>query len=389
MKKMKELSLFTCLLFLISTSNFAQFTTVNYDYERNWFNEGQPLPAEKSMVFKGMIPAEAEIVELSILSSKRSDELYKATWIKTNDNELSLLVPFKLRAANEYDFKINFFNILSEEDHQDLIIKLNTILTTYIEVNLTGDKSIKFIKKNKKILKEINEILTNELKSYRTKSMDWNPAFSELVTLKLEQLEKADLDKTYEKGDTAVTKTAVRNATREKLFNELIIQLEQEVAHILDAELFVLDNSRFVDNYITETKQNNLAINVGYGGVYLSGNWDDFTYGSSPYIGMSVPLGNSILGSKFLSNTSVTLGVFLNNFKDEKGNKVSGFIINRPIYAGLNHKLFKFIRVNAGATFLEGLNVSDIPGIEPTKNVMIRPYLGLSARVDLSIGLGK
>ena len=38
----------------------AQFTTVTYDVERNWFNEGRALPAEKSMILKGVMPDDTE-----------------------------------------------------------------------------------------------------------------------------------------------------------------------------------------------------------------------------------------------------------------------------------------------------------------------------------------
>lgn len=386
---MKKLFLSAIIIFISLNFLMAQFTTVAYDFERNWFNEGQPLPAEKSMVFKGMIPTDAKLIELNILSAKRKDELYTATWYKTNNNELSLIVPYKLKSSTAYSFSLNFFNALPTGEHSKLEKDICDMLYTYIEVNLSGEKSIKFEKKNKKILKEMNDMIANMLAEYRTKQPDWQPMMSELVTLKIEQLEKADLTQDFEKADSTMTKKSIRNTTRQQLVDDLKGQINREIAQLLNRELFILKDTRFVPDYATEDKENGLALNVGYGGVYLSGKWSDFTYGASPYLGIAFPLGNSVLGSKFLSNSSVTLGVFLDNFEDENGNKVSGLIVNRPIYLGLDHKLFKFIRINGGATFLEGLNASDDPNIETTKKIMIRPYLGLSARIDLSIHLGK
>ncbi len=351
------------------------------------------------MVFKGMVPTQIEMVELlilpakrselNLLSDKRKEQLYQATWFKTNTAELSLIIPYKLRSSDQYDFILNFFKELPISERNNLEQKLISTLHTYIDVNLSGEKSIKFLEKKKKIIKEMNTLASNTLQKYRSKNVNWQTTFSEMVGLKIEKLEKADLDKAFIKKDSTMTRKAVITTARQNLIDDLKSQIEEEVKQILDERLYVITDTRLVDNYITEEKENSLALNIGFGGVYLSGDWTNFNYGSSPYLGIAFPLGNSVLGSKLLSNTSVTLGVFTQNFEDKNGNEITGFLVDRPIYLGLDHKLFKFIRVNAGASFLEGLNVSDIPGIEATKKVMIRPYLGLSARIDLSIGLGK
>ncbi|MEL6926296.1 MAG: hypothetical protein AAFO94_19800, partial [Bacteroidota bacterium] len=370
--------------------NFAQYTTVNYDFERNWFNEGQPLPSEANMVIKGMVPTETQMVELVLLSAKSSDPLYTATWKKTNSNEMALITPFKLRASSEYDAMVKLYSELSSAKQSELKQNLLQTLKAYMDVNMYGDKSIKLRKNSKKTLRELNELLEAALSQYRNTTAGWTPEFSEIVRLKLEQIENADLAKAYDKNQKAEqNKAAVRAATRTQLIEDLHQQLEREVTQMFDTDLLVLSDTRFVDNYATERKQNSIAFNVGYGGVYLSGNWDDFTYGASPYLGLAFPLGNSVLGSKFLSNTSVTLGVFLENFEDQNGNEVTGLIVNRPIYLGLDHKLFKFIRINAGASFLEGMKMPENVGDALTKQIMVRPYVGLSARIDLSVNLGR
>lgn len=386
---MKKFTLAFLLISAFLNSGMAQFTNVTYDLQRNWFNEGQPLPAEKSMVFKGMADEVSTMVELSVLGSKGDHQLYTATWFKTNTPELSINVPFKLRASDEYDFALHFFKPLDSKAQQKLQQQIIETLHTYLEVNMTGDKSIKFTAGKKKILREMNALVAKKLVDYRSKKGTWQVAFSDMVALKIEQLEQEDLDKEYIKKDSTMSRQEVRTRSRQKMVDDLKSQISNEVIQFLDTELYVLHDSRYIDNYPTEKKENSLALNIGFGGVYLSGNWDDFTYGSSPYLGIAFPLGNSVLGSKFLSNTSVTLGVFTENFTDANDNEVTGFIVDRPIYLGLDHKLFKFIRINAGAAFLEGWKESTIAGVDPTKEIMIRPYVGLSARVDLSIGFGK
>lgn len=376
---------FTLALIICFTAIHGQFTSITYDLERNWFNEGQPLPAETDMILKGSIPTDAAKVELVILSSKKQEELYTAVWNKTNTNELSLNVPYKLRSSSEYDFLFRFFQPLNGQEKEKLIQDITNTINAYLAVNLAGDKSIKLRKNSKNNLKEMNQILKDVFTEYRSSIYQWEPAFSEIIQLKLEQMERTDLDNDYSKTDNTNSKKQVINETRKQLVSELEAQISREVSQLLDRKLFILKDTRFVDNYSTESKENALAINVGYGGVYLSGNVDDFTYGSSPYLGLAFPLGNRVLGSNFLSNTSLTLGVFLDNFEDANQNEITGFLVDRPFYLGLDHKLFKFIRVNAGAAFLEEQNRDT----SASKSILIRPFIGLSARIDLSIGLGK
>lgn len=387
---MKDLLLGIVVMLSIVSSNFGQYTSVTYDIERNWFNEGQPLPAEKAMVFKGMMPQKAERMELNILSAKRQDLLYQASTNIQSGKEFSLPVNYKLRAADKYDFQIDFFTLFPISNRQKLENHLTATLNTYIDVNLTGDRSVKLLKKSKHITNEMNLIVADALKSYRVKIADWEPQVSEIVRLKLEQLEKADLEKSYIKGDTTTTKKAVRESTRQQLVNELKAQIGREINQLLNVEMLVVSESRIINDYETESIENGLSVNVGYGGVYLSGKLEDANYGASPYVGLAFPLGNSVLGSKFLSNSSINVGFFLNDFEDENGNKVTGFLVNRPIYVGLDHKLFKFIHLNAGAAFLERskIDLNNPTEVSDTK-VIVRPYVGLSARFNLKIGLGK
>ncbi|MEM8523512.1 MAG: hypothetical protein AAGG68_02655 [Bacteroidota bacterium] len=384
MKKYLFVALAT-LLFVCP--NFAQFTTVTYDFERNWFNEGQVLPAEKSMIIKGIAPKNVEMIIFNILSAKRSDELYQATWQRTSNNEFALTVPYMLRASDRYDFRVDTYEKLDSERRKELEQDLKATLDTYVEVNLRGEKDIKLLKNSKKTMRELKEITENVLSPFRNKNGYWTSEFSDVVRLKLEQLEKADLESNYVKGDTTTTRKAVRQNTRQELVNELKAQVEREAMRILEGDILVLTTSRVVDDYMTEAKTNSLSLNVGYGGVYLDGQWSDLSYDAAPYLGIAFPLGNSILGSKFLSNTSVTMGVFLNDLEDAQGNQITGFVVNRPIYVGLDHKLFQFVRINAGATFLEETEVAG--DMSASKSVMIRPYVGLSARIDLSLKLGK
>jgi hypothetical protein len=360
----------------------AQFTTVTYDRSRAWFNDGQPLPAEEAMIVKGTVDNSIQLVELNILSPKGKDVLYQASWQQQGDAEAILTVPYPLRPAERYDFKINFYEELSDRDRKELVQHLQQTMNTYVDVNLKGSKDLDLRKSSKKILKEMQEVTEVVLSPYRTKRGYWQSSYSEVVRLKLEQLDKADLDNQFAMQDTSLTKEARRIKNKTRLIDELQTQIDQEVEQLLNTDVLILTNSQFIDDYPTEKKRNMLSLNVGYGGIYFDGNWEDLDYAASPYVGLAFPLGNSVLGAKILRNTSVTMGIFLQELENAQGEVVNGFLIDRPLYLGLDHKLFQFIRINAGATFLEENGANN-------KNVLVRPYVGLSARIDLGVRLGQ
>lgn len=380
---MKKIIITSLSSILWTISIFGQFTAVTYDVNKAWFNEGQALPAEKDMVFRGILPGNTEGISISILSSTGHKLLYQATCMKENNNEFSIPVSYKLRADANYDFKVDFFETLSSEKQKELKKDMKATMSTYIDVNLSGEKSIKLLKKPGKIVDEMDEIIKERMSHLHNKIADWKPQFSEVVKLKLEQLDNANLELGYSSSDSTKTKELVREVTRQRLVEELKAQVDREIDQIFSNNFLALSETQIINDYPTEVKESGFSLNVGYAGVYLSGKFDDLTYGSSPFIGLAFPLGNSALGSSFFANSAVTLGVMLNPFENEAGETINGFLVKTPIYLGLDHRLFKFIRVNAGATFLED------PKSNSGNKILVRPFLGLSAKIDLTIGLGK
>ena len=238
-------------------------------------------------------------------------------------------------------------------------------------------------KKEKKILNDLNEIILTVLKDYKSQDGNGFIGLSKIVEQKLEQINKVSFEKLLK--DTTV---AEQRDNRSRFLNTQITEVQSvistEVIQLMDKEWSKLTMSRYVDDFETERKKGSFILNVGYGGVYLGGNLNDLSYGSAPYLGMSLPFGNSALAPKFLRNSSITLGAFLQNFEDEDKNKIIGFLVDRPIYLGLDYKLFEFIRFNAGAAFLEKIEEMPLDGageIQTNQQVLIRPFIGLSARL--------
>lgn len=382
---LKQIIPFVFCLFILPLFSAAQYTTVTYEFDKQWFNEGQPLPVESNMIIKGSVPTSVSYIEIQILSAK-NQELYRAQSPTGNNGAFAVPVNYLLRSGDKYNFRINLFEEMSSREKDNLRERTLATLNTYLDVNLKGNKSIKLRKRSKKTVNDMNALLVDLLQRYRSQVGKWQPTFSEVVRLKLEQLEKADLDQNYDRSDTTMTRVAALRNKRSELTAELEAQVAREVDQIIDAYQLILKQTQTINDYPTINKERALSISAGYGGIYLSGDRNDLTYGASPFFGLAFPLGKAAIQSNFWTNTSVNFGFFLNELEDADGNTVSGLIVDRPLYFGFDHKLFKFVRLNAGAALLE----SEIPnGAGLSQEVLIRPVVGLSARIDLTIGFGK
>lgn len=388
---MKNIVLTTMVILTFLCPLFSQYATVHLDDNKNYFNDGQALTAEKSLMFTGLIPEGMKMLEISVLSYKDDagqSPLYKAVWQGKGISEMqnfAVPVNYKLRASEKYDFRFDYFRGLDNAEKQQIEQDIRANVEAYLAAVAEGEKNIKLDKSPRKIVEGLNDILERLLQYYRPADLKTRVEFSEIVLLKIKRLEDANLAQSYSKKDSTMSIAEYRENTRAELIEDLHEQLDREVARILSPEWLVLSKTRLVDNYETEGKQNALSVSFGYGGAYLSGKFsENFDYGSSPYLGLSVPLGNSAFAPKALSNASFTLGAFTKNFTDNQGKEITGVLFNRPWYAGLDYKLFQFIRFNAGATFLQEIGTDGSKG-----SVAVRPFVGVGARINLNFSLEK
>lgn len=367
---------FTLILFFFYTILNAQYATVNFDLEKNYFNEGQPLPAEKNLMFTGIIPEGVSRIEIDIFAGKKVDytAIWKKAFARENTNNFNLAVNYKLRPSDQYDFRVRFFQNMSYEQLNDLRDQLINQVAAYLVASVQqSGRNIQLLDREKKVIRRANEIVYNDLVGYRRSDDADFPGFSKAILQKLTGLDVSKVDTSFQ-----------IEALKEELYEQVEVEVEQFVAGEWTKLLF----SRFIDDYETEKKQRSLSLNVGYGGIYLNGDFDDFSYGDAPFVGLLLPISSSVRAPKFFQNTSLNLGVFLSDFENVDGKNYSGFIIDQPLFAGLNFKLFQFLGLNAGMTLMEETDTA-IPDDQDNENILFRPYVGLSAKFDIAIGLGK
>lgn len=377
------------LLFLAINSSIAQYETVLLNYEKSYFGENQPLPADKYFIVNGTIRPDVHYVEINIFSPKGKDNrapLLTNFWKRDFNNTapvFNLPVNYKLQEGKDYDILFNFYRTITSKERAKLSFNIFQTLDAYVDQSFNfSNKKLKLLRNNKQTINDLNQIVERGMSLYRSRTLATFPGFSDMVKLKLEQIEGIKLKKAEIVAMANDSTGSAGSGMRGQLIQELKQILHQEAAPYLNAEIYVLLDDKFIDNYPTESVRNAyfLAPHFGYGGVVYNASSDEFNYGSNMYAGLSVPLAKRSKNA-FLSNTSISFGAFLGNFKDDNGNKISGPLFKVPTYVSLGYRPFGFFRIQAGAAFLENTSGAVISGFD--KKVEVRPFIGISAELNV------
>ena len=385
------------ILLIISLPAKAQYKTAIFNYERAYFDDGQPLPAENKFIISGETGANIDIVELKIYHSANTAKapFYQNTWEKratSAPNSFTLPVNQPLRGNDEYTFVLNYYSQISIEQQQQLLRQLDAALGAYLDQSYQVERSsIRMQQYPRTMRSDLNAIVKQGLSLHRNQINYSFGGFSDLVYQKLEQLGDLKLRKArfniFSKKDENTKSIQLRYAQEQ--IAALKILVNQEVAQFAGVQLYALTDSKKITNYTTEKTKNTLAINAGYGGVYKSGSFDNFSYDTAPFVGISIPLGKAPFASPFWARSSISTGVFLQNFKFSPENKTTGPLVHRPFFLALGYRALPFIRLNAGATVLQDqLASSTNPDINLDK-IYIRPFVGLSMEINLWLNLNR
>ena len=375
------------LLFsVISLPIWAQKPTVTFDYERSSFNMDQPLPAEEYFFITGEISEAVSMVEIIFQPGKRNKDyvLYQNLWKRSfNDTKQSFLLPinYRLRGNTEYDITINYYRPATSQEIRNLQAAIFSELDTYIDQSIVlSKKRIRLIKGVSSMISDMNAIVSAALTYYRNNNNIQFEGFSNIVQDKLKIVTSNPL-----RRDSTLV------AGRATQVRELKSMVRAEIANLLNTGFAVLANSRFVDGYLTERAQNMLTVHVGYGGVFLNEKVENLNTGSSGMAGLTLPLGKRAFAPRLMSNSAVILGFYFRDFDNDNGVKVSGPIFGKPIYAGLGYKVYEFIRLSAGVTFLENKADSNNNGtpIDIDNTLYLRPFIGITADINFWASLSR
>lgn len=370
------------LLLLITYSAVsAQEQAVTFDIEKSTFNNGMPLPSEENFAVTGPIGEEISLVSLSVFSKNdnASDSpIFENYWKETfaNEGDVNFYIPVnhKLKGGEAYNVSVKYYKRITQEEYDYISQSLTTYLGAYIDQHTTIEADgIKLTKRPAAMVNDLNDIVHHALSNYRIENNHQFSGFSDLVESNLEAIRKNKPDENRE------------GEIREKYFTGVVEDLKElllyEVTNHLNLGVFSLAETRFIKEYETEKTRTILTLHAGYGGVYFDGGVDNLSYDNGGFAGITFPLGRKALTSKFWSNSAIVVGVYFKNFENENDEKISGPIVKRPIYVGLGYKVFDFIRITGGITFLESKETAgNFENLD--NNIFIRPYIGLQADLN-------
>lgn len=388
---MKKL-IFTVLISSLLGFAYGQMASVTYDYELNRFAENEPLPAETSFLINGSAPENINYIEAGIFSAGGKDNrpalamgIWKQPYNRTG-NDFHIPINFPLQAGKTYDLLISYFHPIDETERRQLYEQLAKYIEAYLVQSFEiKNKKIRLINSPRQTYKELNDLLKDGLNRYRGTTEPLFNEFSDIVRLQLERIDGKSINGSI--TTVSKTDTPAENAVQKSLpapIDELRDFVDSEIKFVLNKNIAVLADRRYIDNYESESLKGYFGLDIGYGAAFFGGGLDDPNYDNGLYLGLGFPLSTSRIAPKFLRNASLGFGVFLNNMEDQERNVISGPILQRPFYLGLDYKLFSFIHFNFGAAFLErqandnGTNAA----------VLVRPFVGISGKINISLSLG-
>lgn len=376
-------------LFLIFSylETSAQIPSVSLDLVQQELNGGTPLPSEKSFYIQGAIPEGIEMVKVRIFPSNKSESKgYDYMW-KTpfgyQDLSYQLLVSDPLRASDEYNLIFSYYQKAGEEQMEEVRSLIFKNLKTYLSTVTSVRKGkIKFLESQEVIISRLNQIVEEGAYYFELPNGKEFGGFSDLVKNKLEQGKKLKLKNAELNLPELEDDDNARASYASVYLKELESTIQTEVDQYLSPQMLVQVDELDFKKYPSEKKPNALTLNAGYGAIMLSEGLAEREFISSPYAGLSFPLGNRAF-NRFMNNLTLSTGVFISgNLENSQNERINGPLFNRPVYAGLGYNIFRFFRINAGATFLT-THQSD-----GTKNRSINPYIGISADFRIWLGLG-
>ncbi|SFT39092.1 hypothetical protein SAMN04489724_0549 [Algoriphagus locisalis] len=384
---MKKNLLLTMVFGLWALGVQAQVTTINLDLITGKINGGMPLPAEQEFYIHGAIPEKIEMVKLTIYPSKKTEKAgYTYFWkapFGYKDLSYQVLVADPLRSNTDYRLEFGYYQKAGADQINEVRSLIHQNIETYLSTVTTIKKGgVHFSESDEVLINNISRIVDQGAYYFELPNGEKFPGFSDITRAKLEQRGKLKMGK----AKFNVTGMTEADNARAVYADEYITELENilfsEVDQYLSPNMLVRVDENIFENYPTEKTANSLPINVGYGAISLSKGLPDQEFVMSPYAGFSFPLGNRTF-ARFMNNMSISTGFFLSgDIKNQLDEKISGPVLERPVYIGLGYNFFRFIRLNAGGTFI----TTEMSG--GTNQNSFVPFVGVSAEFNLWLGIG-
>ncbi len=382
-------------VFFMCVSTNAQYKTVPFNYERTYFNEGNPLPAEDKFLINGNVPPNIDLVEIEVFPNSNTTKTrsYSALWKRNPLLQTSqFIVPFNypLRGNQSYTFVVNYYQKSDAAQQIALSNQLSGALDAYVNQSVeVGRSDISLRTHPRQMMNNMNDIVEQGMAFYKNRIDYEFPGFSDIVRDKIYQIKDLRLKNAkYNIFKKKESQPAGNQYAQEQL-TALKQLIKKELNNFINTDLYRLADTKKITDYPTEKVKTLIAINVGYAGIYKNRGFGEFNVGGVPFAGISFPLGRKAFSSPFWSHSSISTGVLLQNVKFSDETVATGPIINLPLYLAYGYRILPFVRLNAGATVLQSEGVKNEISNFSKDKLFVRPFVGLSVEFNLWLGLNK
>ncbi|HZG23673.1 MAG TPA: hypothetical protein VEZ17_03785, partial [Chitinophagaceae bacterium] len=321
----------SCLLLLISNLS-AQKKSILLEPQTRKINQGDPLPTQSNFDIQVPVSSQTGIIRVNVFKGNNSSDVIQTNvWTRpVNFTGEFAELPFDVRLKNnsKYGFDVLIYTLLSDTEKVALNELVHQGLINYLNASMEAtSKGIDVEKDAERLVNDLNAVVRKSLTWYRNTQQRQFEGFSDIVKLKIQQIERARLNNAKfnvvrNSGDSLLTQEEVKARYANRLMDEVQQVVLGEVDNYLSLDFVKLSDSFVIPNRITERAQTVLPLFVGYGGVYLGGSLKNLEYDSQPYAGLSFPLGRGT--ESHYGRTSFILGIFLSNLKDAAGGTVTG-----------------------------------------------------------------
>lgn len=385
--KKSLLSLITLILLSVGFT-FGQQKKVNLNLIYGELNGGMPIPSEEQFAVTGAVPEKIEMVKLTIYPSKKSEKLGVEYFWKSPfgymDEAFQVNIEQPLRSNDDYELEFRFYQKAGEDQIREVADLVFQNLKTYLSTIVTIKKSgVQFSEGIPNIMSQMASIVESGTFYFELPNGQPFPGFSDITRAKLEQHKNLKMGQAKFNATGLSENDNARAVFATAYLDEVYEIIGSELKQYFSPNMLVMVDEKIFKNYPSENKPNVIPLNAGYGAISLSKNLANQEFATSPYVGVSFPLGNRAF-NKFLNNLSISTGIFLRgDMENSLGEDLTGPVLDRPIYVGLGYNFFRFIRLNAGGTYLttERLGGSNFNSFNP--------FIGVSAEFNLWLGIGK
>lgn len=378
-------------LLLLPMLTIAQERVVKVDFQSGAFVNNPLIPFDKPFMVEGEVNRTVEYVTVNIYPEGNSRAIHSFSWNRDdrNPSELfSVQIPGILRSNSKYDFEVITYTLMTPEQKQNLTRNLRDRIAFYIRNNYKYDGKNVGINNPQQVYRGLTELIHGALANQKSKNNIANSAPSLLV---LEELKnhKNYRFKTLFKRSKRNERDDIATQFINDRVNHLTELILSEIQPFINTQLVQHHRSVKVRSVQTDKESFSLPVNFGMYAWNKSTNIDNVNVGNTnftPGVGFTVPFsGRSTLAGKrkLFDSFGYSMGILLDPVRDAEGTEFITPGVNLPVYAALGFRLFKVVRLNAGALIIGER------GLQGFNDLTVLPTVGLALELNLWMGIKK